>query len=166
MRNAIVKSEPFTCFQLIEVPVTANSLSKVMCPDVPELRSLAGRRVVIKSIELITAKVLSKGPTNGYTTAALSELLKCSLVLYAEGWQKLNGIPLLRLNPMRDSDSTAATTIPFAPATPHFDSLGPVEWSKSYVQYSSGQSSSGANYTFIFGVNYVVLDDSSNPIKP
>ena len=165
-KNILVQAAPIVNYTIVEVPVTANGLGQVPIPDQPMLKSFAGHIVVIKSIELITAKVLTNAPLSGNTTAARAEIIKASLVLYSDGWEKLQYFPLARLIAARDSDSLAATTIPFSPNTPAFENLRSVDWTKSYVKYSNTLVSAAATYSFVFGVQYVVLGSGDVERRP
>lgn len=151
-----VQEEPRGPSQLVEVPVTAG-VQKQRLPDVQQLRSQEGQTIIIKGIRLVTDKVLPNAMTLLLPNAALAELQKISLVLYSQGWEKGQMIPILTLNDMNDSDSTAATTIPFRNKATKFNDWRNVDWAQSYLLYANGQSSSGA-YAVIFDVDYVKLN--------
>lgn len=160
----LVMEEPRGPSQLIEIPVPNNSVTKVTLPDIQQLRSQVGQIIIIKALRLITEKVLTFSPILGLPNATLSELVKISLVLYCEGWQKAELIPILTLNDMADADSTAATTIPYRNRTTRFDNWKNVDWSKSYLQYSNGTLSSGEEYAVIMEAEYVKLDAQNQEI--
>lgn len=167
MNNTIlVKEQPIDNFTIVEIPVTANGLTKVAIPDQPMLKSYSGHKVRVKGIRTITAKVLSNSVVNGNTVAARAELLKASLVLYCEGWEKEQYVPLLMLNPIADADATTATTIPYAFNPMEFADLSDVDWTKSYIQYSNGTSSANSTYSFVLAVNYLVYDNTGKVIRP
>lgn len=162
----LIQEQPVTNYTLVEVPVTSNGLTQINIPDQPMLKSYSDHRVIVKTIELIPDKVLSKAVLSGNTNAPRSELLKASLVLYCDGWEREQNVPLLRLNAFNDSDSAAATTIPFVSKFTAFENLKSVDWTKSRIQFSNGQSSAGSTYSFVFGVQYVVIDNAGNFINP
>lgn len=151
--NILVTEEPRGASEIIEIPV-ASGVSRVTLPDVPQLRNQGDQVVILKAMRLITAKVLTNGPTSGTANAAVAELKKISLVLYSAGWEKGHLIPLLVLNDVADADATTATTIPYRRNTTRFSDWQDVDWNKSFLQYSSGLTSSGA-YVVIFEVEYV-----------
>ena len=96
----LVQDEPRGPSQLIEVPVPASVVQRVNFPDIQQLRSIVNQVIVIKAIRLITGEVLTNGPITGLTNAAVAELQKISLVIYCEGWEKAQYIPVLTLNDM------------------------------------------------------------------
>lgn len=160
----LVTQEPRGPSQLIEIPVPAQALQRVAFPDVQQLRSMQGQIIVIKSMRLIHNKVLTVAPTLGLTNATLAELKKISLVIYSEGWEKGQLIPILTLNDMADTDSANATTIPFRNATTRFNDWKNVDWSKSFLQYGNGTPSSGAAYAVLIEVEYEKLDSRGTAI--
>lgn len=164
-RLILVQEEPRGPSMIVEVPVPALVVQRVKFPDIQQLRSTQGNRIVIKAMRLITAKVLTNGVSTGFVNAPLAELRKISLVLYADGWEKGQYIPLLTLNDVCDSDSATATTIPFRNVATKFDSWENVDWSKTYLQYSNNASSSGSAYVVMFDVEYVKLDINGSEIK-
>lgn len=165
MENIIlVQEEPRGPSQLVEVPVTANGLTRINFPDIQQLRSQVGQNIIIKWIRLITVKVLSNGPTIGSVNAPLAELQKVSVTLYSEGWEKGQLIPLLTLNDVADADSANATTIPYRQHETRFANWKNVDWSKSYLQYANSTSSANSPYVFIFDIGYVKLDAQNKEI--
>lgn len=156
--------EPRGPSQLVEIPVTANGLQRVNLPDIQQLRSYIGQDIIIKAMRLITPKVLTNAPTNGGATSPIAELRKISLVIYCEGWEKAQLIPILTLNDMADADATAATTIPYRNRTTRFDDWKNVDWSKSFLQYSNSTVSANTPYTVLIEVEYVKLDAQGKPI--
>lgn len=160
----LVTQEPRGPSQLIEIPIPAQAVQRVALPDVQQLRSMVGQIIIIKALRLISAKVLATAPTLGLTNAALAELKKISLVLYSEGWEKGELIPILTLNDMADTDSANASTVPFRNATTRFNDWKNVDWSKSYLQYSNGTPSSGAAYSVLIEAEYIKLDSNGREI--
>lgn len=160
----LVTTEPRGPSQLIEIPVTANNLGRVALPDVQQLRSQVGQRIIIKALRLITAKVLTNAPIGGQVTAPLAELRKISLVLYSEGWEKGQLIPILTLNDIFDTDSANATTIPFRAQTVRFNDWVNVDWSKSFLQFSNGAPSANSPYAVILEAEYIRLDNNGKEI--
>jgi len=144
MAKILVQEEPRGASELIEIAV-ASGATQVTLPDVPQLRNQGDQVIVIKSIRLITAKVLSNAPTLGTATTSLTDLKKMSLILYSQGWEKGHLIPLLVLNDVCDSDSTAATTIPYRTSSTRLNDWTDVDWNKSKLMFSSGTSASGAS---------------------
>lgn len=152
----LVKEEPRNPSILVEVTIP-NAASKVQLPDVQQLRSDAGTKVIIKAIRLITPKVLARGVLVNAVNAALVDLVKMTLTLYSEGWERAQNIPVLTLNDVNDSDTTAATTIPFRNSATKFANWKRVDWPKSYIQFTNGQSASQA-CVLILEVEYIKMD--------
>lgn len=153
MQNKYLKSEPRGASELIEVPIASGASGQISFPDVPQLRNQGGEVVILKAMRLITAKVLSHAPTTGVAVTPIADLRKMSIILYSNGWEKGHLIPALVLNDVQDQDSTAATTIPFRENTTYFDNWQDVDWNKSKVQFSNGQTAAGAS-TLVFEVEY------------
>lgn len=151
----LIQEEPRGPSQLIEVPVPTNGLQRVAFPDIQQLRSLANQTIILKQMRLITPDVLTFGVISGSANAPVTELQKISIVLYCEGWEKAQFIPILTLNDMVvDALSTAAHR--FQPTS--FNDWQAVDWSKSYLQFSNTQVSVGAPYVVMFDVQYIKLD--------
>lgn len=150
-------------WELIEIPVTA-ATQRVQLPDVQQLRSQPNQIIVVKSIAVITDKVLANAMTIAGTTAPLAELQKISLVLYSEGWERGHYMPLLRLNDQADADSTAATTIPFRNETTKLADWRNVDWPKSYLQYANGTQAANFPYVVMLWVSYLKLNMNEQPI--
>jgi hypothetical protein len=158
----LVQEEPRDASQLVEIPVTANGLTRVPIPDQQQLRSLVDRTVVIKGIRLISTDVLTNAPLTGGINAPTTELVKISLVLYSMGWERGQLIPLLLLN---DISGGAAGATPFRFHPTKFNNWRNVDWTKSYLQFSNGQFSAGSPYTVLFDVEYLKIDASGKPIE-
>lgn len=156
----LLPEEPRGASQLIECPIPAVVVSKQQLPDVQNLRSQVGQSIIIKALRLITADVLAVSPLLGIANAALTELQKMSLVLYSEGWEKGQLIPLLSLVDI----FTEGSGVPWRSNTVRFDNWQNVDWSKSYFQYSSGTPSNGTAYAVLLECEYVKLDSQGKPI--
>lgn len=156
-----VQEEPRGPSQLIEVPVTSNGKFKVTFPDVQQLRSQANQRIIVKGIRLISADVLTFGPITGFATAPVAELQKISLVIYCEGWEKATNLPILILNDM----NLPAGAVPHRYAGTKFNNWENVDWSKTFLSYSSGSAgSAGQPYAVLLDVEYIKLDMDGNVI--
>jgi len=165
MRNVFLPSVPVANWEIVEIPV-ASGATRAAVPDQPMLKSFPGKRLIVKSIGLITAKILSHAPLSGVVNAAVAEFRKITLVVYVNGWERLHFIPLLMMNGTADADSTAATTVQFVPTGPmNFDGVMDVDWTKSYLQFSTGLTAASA-YSVLLGVNYVSLNDEGLSVKP
>lgn len=156
----LLRDEPRGPSILIEVPVTTNGQQRVVLPDVAQLRSTIDQRIIIKSIRLITAEVLTRAVLQGSVNAPVAELQKMVLTLYAEGWEKGQSIPILTLNDM----TTQAGALPHRYAPTNFDNWNSVDWPKSYIQYANGTVSANTPYTVLLDVQYVKLDAKGNVI--
>lgn len=128
---------------IVEIPI-GNAANQATIPDQPNLRNQGDQVIVVKSVRLVTANVLSHGPTTGTANMAIADLKKATLVLYANGWEKGKYIPLLTLNDVNNNDSTAATTTPNVGAIPTFDDWENVDWNKSRIQLANGQTTAAA----------------------
>lgn len=155
-----VQEEPRGASQLIEVPVTGNGLQRVQFPDVQQLRSLINQRIIIKEIRLITPAVLTNGPITGLASAPVTELQKLSLVIYCEGWEKAQFLPVLVLNDMTVPGGTA----PHRYSGTRFNNWSNVDWSKTYLQFSNGTSSAGSPYCVMLDVVYLKLNAKGGEI--
>lgn len=158
----LVQEEPRGASQLLECPVTAGA-TKQRLPDNNQLRSVVGQTIVIKGIRLITDKVLADAVNFALPNAPLADLINMVLVIYCEGWERAQMIPLLVLNDMADADATAATTIPYRNKATKFDNWRNVDWAKSFFQWTSGNSAQ-SDFCVIFDVEYVKLDNNNQPI--
>lgn len=150
----LVQEEPRGPSQLIEIPVTQNGLQRVNFPDIQQLRSMANQMIVIKGIRAIIPQVLSNGPITGFATSPIAEMAKISLVIYCEGWEKAQFLPLLSLN-----DITVPTVAaPHSQSAARFNDWKNVDWSKTYLQYSNGTVSAGQPYAVLLDVLYEKFD--------
>lgn len=149
-----VQEEPRGASQLIEVPVTGNGLQRVQFPDVQQLRSLINQRIIIKEMRLVTADTLTNGPITGLVAAPVTELQKLSLVIYCEGWEKAQFLPLLILNDM----AVPGGTTPHRYSGTRFNNWSNVDWSKTYLQFSNGTASAGSPYCVMIDVVYLKIN--------
>lgn len=157
----LVQTEPRGPSQMVEVPVVLNGSQRVPFPDQAQLRSTTVQKIVIKAIRLVTPDVLTNAPLSGNVNAPVTELQKMTLVLYCEGWEKAQNIPVLTLNDMQLQGGTA----PNANSLTKFDDWVNVDWPKCFIQYSNGTVSAGVPYSVLFDVLYTKLDAQNNEIK-
>jgi len=150
LNTMLVMEEPRGPSQLIEIAVPAQVVSVVQLPVVQNLQNQTDQIVIIKALRVIPDTVLQRGPVQGFVNAPLTELQKCSLVLYSQNWIKGQLIPLCSLI----DTFTEGSGIPWRQRTARFDSWKDVDWNKSYIQYSNGQQSIGTAYEFILEVEY------------
>jgi len=156
-----LQDEPRGPSQLVEVDITANGLQRKNFPDQQELRSTTEQKIIVKAIRLITADVLTNSILSGNPTAPTAELQKMALVIYCEGWEKAQYIPILTLNDM----SLPGGTNPHNYSMTKFDNWVNVDWPKSYIQFANGTVSANAPYTVMIDVLYIKLDAQGNLIK-
>lgn len=152
----LIQEEPRNPSILIEVTIP-NGASKVQLPDVQQLRSDNDTKVIVKALRLITPKVLARGVLVNAVNAAVADLQKMTLTLYSEGWERAQNIPVLLLNDVNDSDGAAATTIPYRNVATKFANWKRVDWPKSFIQFTNGQSASQA-CVLILECEYIKLD--------
>lgn len=152
----LVQEEPRGASQLLECPVTIG-VTKQRLPDNNQLRSQQGQTIIIKGMRLITDQVLTRAVNFNLANAPLAELQGMVLVLYCEGWERAQMIPLLTLNDVNDQTS------PHRYHATKFNNWKNVDWAKSFFQWVNG-SSSGDNFAVIFDVEYVKLDDQNREI--
>lgn len=158
----LIQEEPRMSSILVEIPIPTG-VQRVQCIDVNQLRSTTNQKVIIKSISLVSPKVLTHGILSGTQNAPLSELKKMSFTVYSNGWERAQYIPVLNLNNTADGDATTATTIPYKNTAPRFDNWQNVAWDKCYIQFANGQPSA-ANSVLILEVQYVRIDPNGLPI--
>lgn len=149
----IIPGQPLYASQLVEIPVSGAGLNVVPIPDQPQLRNQGDEIIIVKSVRLITAKVLAVAPTIGGNNMPLADLVNASLILYANGWERGYLIPLLTLNDVHDADATTASTIPYVQNPVQFADWENVDWNKSKIQFSAGTTTSDAG-SFILQVQY------------
>lgn len=157
----LVQEEPLGPVILVEVPVTAAlaGQSRISLPDVPQLRNTAEQIIIIKGIKWVTADALARAPIAGSVAAPLAEAQKISLVIYAEGWEKGQYLPLTMLNDV----ATPAGTIPFRFNPTKLSSWRNVDWNKTYLNYSSGTGGAAGVYTVMLLIDYVKYRTETMP---
>lgn len=150
----VFRQEPRGPSQLVEVDVLNNGRQRVPFPDIAQLRSTTEMKIVIKAIRLVTADVLTRSVVSGNVTAPVAELQKISLVIYCEGWEKAQFIPILTLNDM----ALPGGAIPHNYNLTSFNDWVNVSWDKCYLQYANGTLSANAPYTVMLDVQYERFD--------
>ena len=156
----MLQEEPRGPSILIEVNVTQNNQQRIPFPDIAQLRSTVNQSIIMKGLRLISDEVLTNGVLSGNPTAPATELAKMTLVIYAEGWEKGQSIPVLVLNDM--TFTTGA--IPYRQNPTNFDNWRNVDWPKSYLQLANGTLTAGAPYTVLFECMYIRLDGQGNEL--
>lgn len=164
MEKMLVQAQPIKNWTLVET-LAAVGNTRIPIQDQPMLKSYAGHKVVIKAIEVITAKMLTNGVLNATANLTRADLIKLVLVLYCDGWEQVQYIPLARLVSIHDTDSAVGTTVPFMNDPALFENLKDVDWTKSYFQTANGTSIATAA-TIILGVQYQVFNDQGTEIRP
>ena len=149
----LIQEEPRGASMIIEIPVVA-AVGIVKLPVIQELTSDLTQNVVIKSLRLITDGELTNAPTIGGITAPLTELVKISLTMYAEGWQKGYLIPITSLN----NTFIEGSGIPYREKTTKLNNWQKVEWNKCTLNWSNGTIAAGFPYTVLLEVEYVRFD--------
>lgn len=155
----LIQEEPRSASQLIEIPVSG-ALTKVVIPVVQQLQNNTNQVIIIKALRVIPADVLTNAPTLGGVNAPTTELQKMALVLYAEGWEKAQLIPLLILNDSFTEGSGTPTRL----RTTKFDNWQNVDWNKSFLQFANGTVPVGAPYNVIFEAEYVRMNKNGQVI--
>jgi len=157
----LVQQEPRGPSQLIEVPVTPTSNgSKIPFPDIQQLKSDADQVVIIKTLRLITVEVLARGVLNDLANAPLTELQKISLILYSEGWEKGENIPILSLNDI----ALPGGTFPHTYHQTRFADWKKVDWTKSYLIYGNG-TTAVPSYVVMLDCEYQKFNNRGQEIK-
>ena len=146
----LVQEEPRGPSVLIEVNVPTNGAQRVNFPDISQLRSTTDLRIILKGLRLISNEVLTNGMISPFVNAPATELAKIAVVIYAEGWEKGQSIPILSLN---DMEFTVGA-IPFRKNPTKFDNWVNVDWPKSYLQFANGTLSAGAPYVVLLDCEY------------
>jgi len=159
-RMLLIQEEPRGPSQLIEVPVAAVGVGIVVLPIIQQLQTSPDQNIIIKSLRLVTFPELALGPTLGTANAVLTELQKMSLILYCEGWEKGQLIPVLALN----NTFTEGSGIPFRDKTTKMANWKNVDWNKSKIVFSNGSVSVGAPYCVIFEAEYERFDKNGKEI--
>lgn len=161
-RLILVQEEPRGPSQLIEVPITRSGLQTVPFPDIQQLRSTTTRKIIIKGIRLIPPGALTNAPTSGLVTAPVTELVKMTLLVYCEGWEKAQLLPVIILTDIEVPGGTE----PHRFKSTRFNNWEDVDWSKTKIQFSNGTVSAAgaAGYAVLFDVEYIVLNSKNQEI--
>lgn len=154
----LVQPEPQHCTYLVEVPVSAGQ-QRIQLPDVQQLRSMEGQTIVIKSISVVTPDVLANAIDLALPTSPVTDLQNMSLTIYSQAWERGQNIPILRLNDMTNSDTSILN--PNNRKTFTLDNWKKVDWPKSYLRFSNGQSAS-TDFAVLLYVNYFKMDEEGN----
>lgn len=158
-RIILVQSEPSGPRQLIECPVT-DGVGRVAFPDIDNLKSDTEQNVLIKGLRLIPSAVLVGPMVLAGVNAPDTELQKMALVLYSDGWEKAEYIPLFTMNDM----ICPGQTTPYRYDSTRFADWRKVSWTKSYLQFANGTASVGT-YVVMFDCEYLKLNAQNQPIN-
>lgn len=128
-------------YQAAEIAVANGStLTRFYFQDQPQLRNAQ-----IDAIEIYTPGTISATPLSGSTPVTLTDLKKCTLVLYSGDLQQTWSIPLLSLNRINNG------TDPYVFELPKFEGVV-ISWVKSYINASAALATT--NVAFAFGIYY------------
>lgn len=133
-------------YEQIELQIPTGAPTKVMFPDLPNLRNQTDQKIIIKFLEVITATVMPTTP-NGATNAPIAELKKAVIVLYNSGEESIYRVPLLKFNRINDFAN------PYQQQWESFDDLQDVDWAKSYLLFASAPANTP--YSVLLGVSYL-----------
>jgi hypothetical protein len=133
-------------YEQIELQIPTGAPTKVMFPDLPNLRNQSDQAILIKYLEIFTATVVPTTP-NGAANAPIAELKKAVVVLYVNGEESIYRIPLLKLNRLNDFAN------PYQDKHEDFEDLKNVDWAKSYILFASAPANTP--YSILFGVSYL-----------
>jgi hypothetical protein len=133
-------------YEQVELQIPTGAPTKVMFPDLPNLRNQTDQKIIVKFLEVITATVMPTTP-NGATNAPIAELKKAVVVLYNSGEESIYRVPLLKFNRINDFAN------PFQPVWENLDDLQDVDWAKSYLLFSSAPANTP--YSVLLGVSYL-----------
>lgn len=159
-RLYLIQEEPRGPSMLIEVPITANGLTNVQFPDVPELRNQTDQTIVIKAIRVIPPAVLTNGPLSGNAVAPITELVKQTLIIYSQGWEKGKNIPMGSLIDI----FVEGTGTPWKNRSTQLANWRNVDWNKSQLRFANGTVSAGTPYSVILEVEYIKLNKEGEEI--
>jgi hypothetical protein len=157
----LLQDEPRGASQLIEVLIPAVGTARQLLPVIQNLQSQTNVDVILKAFRLIPPTVLTNAPTLTGVNAPLTELVKMSLVLYSEEWEKGTLIPLCTLI----DTFTEGSGVPWRTKTTRFDDWRNVNWGKSYIQFSNGLAAVGAPYVVIFEAEYQKFNKAGKEIQ-
>lgn len=136
--------------EIIELLVPANSQGRVTFQTVPQLRNQSDQRIIIQRIEVFTIGIYANSQSNNTLPGLpLADVPKAALVLHVNGVESIRMIPIARLMPV--ALNAAGNYDVFQSI--EFEDLENVDFSKSYVQFSS--ASDAADYVIPFSVSYL-----------
>lgn len=139
--------KPIIKYEFIECVLPANFAgTRATFADQPQLRFVSLQGLECYNIVTISESVLSGNPN-----LSQANMLKAFLVLYYDDRESTNRIPLNLLNPV--SSNIAATNHPSVFGVKTFNGQQ-VQWSKSYIQFSTAPGSITVNTSVCFGVYY------------
>lgn len=156
----LVQEEPRGASILIEVNVNTNGQQRIAFPDISQLRSTIGQKIIIKGLRLVPPEVLTNAVIAPNANAPTTELQKMSLTIYSEGWEKGQTIPILTFNDF----AFATGNTPYRNHATKFDNWVNVDWPKSFIQFANGTVSAGTPYTVLLDCEYIRLDSQNNTI--
>jgi len=139
--KAITKYEFIECI----IP-TSTTATRFTFADQPQLRFVSLQGLECYNVVTITNSILSNNPV-----ISAANMLKGFLVLYYDDRESLNRIPLNLLNPV--SSNVSANNYPSVFGVKTFAGQQ-VQWSKSYIQFTTAPSSITENNSVCFGVYY------------
>lgn len=141
-------------YELVELIVPANTTSRAMFKDLPNLRTQGNNKVQVQAIQAFCIKQVSVSPS-GVAMCAIADFMKAYLVLNVAGEEKVFQMPLAQLNTVRPDAVTAAEYVPSVSDLQMFENLEGVDWTKSYVQFGSAPAATA--FSILFGVHYTRL---------
>lgn len=141
-------------FELVELICPANSGNRVFFQDVQQLRAQSGQNVIVSAVETFSNQAITLSPT-GNTMIAIADFKKAFLVLNQGGKELINKIPLALLNRVDGDFSLAANFVPGQILPFEFEALKNVDWTKSYVMFSSAPVAT--SFSVLFGVHYRLI---------
>lgn len=137
-------------YETVELLIPVGAGNRVAFQDVPQLRTMVDQEIYLKDVEVFLTNAYASSQINSAITGLVeSEAIKAVLCLYVTGEEKIHFIPILKLNHMHDPN------IPFQPYPNYFADLAKVDWTKSYVQFSSVPA--GTPYVMPFCVTYLKI---------
>jgi hypothetical protein len=139
--------KPIIKYEFIECVIPANfSGTRVTFADQPQLRFVAMQGLECYNVVTCSSSILSGNPVLDATNTA-----KGFLVLYYDDRESTKYIPLSLLNPV--ATNTTATNYPSVFGVKTFNGQQ-VQWSKSYIQFSTAPTGITVNTSVVFGVYY------------
>jgi hypothetical protein len=141
---SIIRQKDIECFKLAFIKVNA-AQQRYYFPDLPELRN-----VYLDSMSFYSAGIF---PVNkeGVPLVNTSINLPVFLTLYSEGQERILKMDCAYLQNISVSNIASSQDSRF-----NFDKLK-VDFSKSYVQYSSASTPQAPPYSFLFGIFYTPI---------